>query len=126
VTRADTKGFTNLLRAKEAELSGSLHWRDEIVIEQAADALDAVQLMRERDLAVRSLARDSNMLRRIRSALARIADGSYGVCLQCAEDISPKRMAAVPWADYCIKCQEQIDRGAIIPDHTIEELASAV
>lgn len=126
MTRADTKGFTNLLRAKEAELSGSLHWRDEIVIEQAADALDAVQLMRERDLAVRSLARDSNMLRRIRSALARIADGSYGVCLQCAEDISPKRMAAVPWADYCIKCQEQIDRGAIIPDHTIEELASAV
>jgi DnaK suppressor protein len=126
VTRADTKGFTNLLRAKEAELSDSLHWRDEIVIEQAADALDAVQLMRERDLAVRSLARDSNMLRRIRSALARIADGSYGVCLQCAEDISPKRMAAVPWADYCIKCQEQIDRGAIIPDHTIEELASAV
>jgi DnaK suppressor protein len=126
VTRADTKGFTNLLRAKEAELSGSLHWRDEIVIEQAADALDAVQLMRERDLAVRSLARDSNMLRRIRSALARIADGSYGVCLQCEEDISPKRMAAVPWADYCIKCQEQIDRGAIIPDHTIEELASAV
>jgi DnaK suppressor protein len=125
MTLADTKGFTNLLRAKEAELSGSLHWRDDIVIEQVADALDAVQLMRERDLAVRSLARDSNILHQIQRALARIAAGSYGVCLQCEEDISPKRMAAVPWADCCIKCQEQIDRGAIIPDHTIEELASA-
>jgi len=122
---ADIEGFTSLLLAKEAELSGSPRWRDEIVIEQAADALDAVQLMRERDLAVGSLARDSNVLRQIRRALARIADGSYGVCLQCGEDISPKRMAAVPWAGFCIKCQEQIDRGAIIPDHTIEELASA-
>src|SRR5579863_25530 len=34
MTPADTQGFTSLLRAKEAELSGSLHWRDEIVIEQ--------------------------------------------------------------------------------------------
>jgi DnaK suppressor protein len=125
MTPSDAKGFSNLLRAKEAELSGSLHWRDEIVIEQTADALDAVQLMRERDLAVGSLARDSSMLRQIRRALARIADGSYGVCLQCEEEISPKRMAAVPWAGFCIKCQEQIDRGAIIPDHTIEELAPA-
>jgi DnaK suppressor protein len=125
MTLADTKGFTNLLRAKEEELLGSLHWRDDIVIEQAADALDVVQLMRERDLAVGSLARDSSMLRQVRRALARIADGSYGVCLQCEEDISPKRMAAVPWASFCIKCQEQIDRGAVIPDHSFEELASA-
>jgi DnaK suppressor protein len=121
----DTKGFTDLLRAKEATLSGSLRRRDEIVIEKASEALDAVQLMSERDLAVRSLIQDSNMLRQIRRALARIADGSYGVCLQCEEDISPKRMAALPWADFCIKCQEQADRGAITPDHTFEELASA-
>ncbi len=125
MTLADTKELTNLLRAKEAELSGSLRRRDDIVIEQASEALDAVQLMRERDLAVRSLTQDSNMMRQIRRALARIADGSYGVCLQCEEDISPKRMAAVAWADFCIRCQEQVDRGAITPDHAIEELASA-
>lgn len=125
MTPTDTKGFTDLLRAKEAKLSGSLRRRDEIVIEKASEALDAVQLMSERDLAVRSLTQDSNMLRQIRRALARIADGSYGVCLQCEEDISPKRMAALPWADFCIKCQEQVDRGTITPDHTVEELASA-
>ena len=125
MTLADTKGFTNLLRAKEEELLGSLHWRDDIVIEQAADALDVVQLMRERDLAVGSLARDSSMLRQVRRALARIADGSYGVCLHCEEDISPKRMNAVPWAAFCIKCQEQVDRHEIEVEDSADLFASA-
>lgn len=125
MTLADTKGFTNLLRAKEAELSGSPHWRDEIIIEKASEALDAVQLMRERDLAIRNLDRDSNILRQIRDALSRIAKGTYGVCLHCEEDISPKRMAALPWAGFCIKCQEQIDRREIEVDETIESFASA-
>jgi DnaK suppressor protein len=32
------------------------------------------------------------------------------VCLHCEEDISPKRMAAVPWTTFCIQCQEIADR----------------
>jgi DnaK suppressor protein len=125
VTRAETKRFTTLLRAKERELSRSVRYRDEIVIEKVPDALDAVQLMGERELAVRNLDRDSKLLRRIRGALSRIARGTYGVCLHCDEDISPKRMAAVPWAGFCIKCQEKIDRGEIEPDDTLEEFAPA-
>ena len=45
-----------------------------------------------------------------RIALARMTDGSYGTCLHCDEDTSPKRLAAVPWTAYCIKCQEAADR----------------
>ena len=99
--------------------------RDEIVIEKAPDALDEVQLAGERELAIRNLDRDSNMLRQIRRALARIADGSYGVCLHCEEDISPKRVNAVPWAAFCIKCQEQVDRHEIEVDDTADLFASA-
>jgi DnaK suppressor protein len=65
------------------------------------------------------------MLRQIRRALARIADGSYGVCLHCDEDISPKRIAAVPWAAYCIKCQEQVDRHEIEVEDSADLFASA-
>jgi DnaK suppressor protein len=115
--------FTNLLRAKQTELSASMRNRDEIVIEHAPDALDQVQLMGERELAIRNLDRDSNLLRQIRRALSRIANGSYGVCLYCTEDILPKRLAAVPWAAFCIKCQEQIDRREIEVDEKIELLA---
>ena len=125
MTKTDLEKFRNVLETKRAELSGSLRNRDEIVIEKAPDALDEVQLAGERELAIRNLDRDSNMLRQIRRALGRIADGSYGVCLHCDEDISPKRIAAVPWAAYCIKCQEQVDRHEIEVDDNADLFASA-
>jgi DnaK suppressor protein len=125
MTKTDLEKFRNTLETKRSELSGSLRNRDEIVIEKAPDALDEVQLAGERELAIRNLDRDSNMLRQIRRALGRIADGSYGVCLHCDEEISPKRVAAVPWAAYCIKCQEQVDRHEIEVDDNADLFASA-
>jgi len=125
MTKTNLEKFRNTLETKRSELSGSLRNRDEIVIEKAPDALDEVQLAGERELAIRNLDRDSNMLRQIRRALGRIADGSYGVCLHCDEEISPKRVAAVPWAAYCIKCQEQVDRHEIEVDDNADLFASA-
>ena len=125
MTKSDLDKFRGTLETKRAELSGSLRNRDEIVIEKAPDALDEVQLAGERELAIRTLDRDSNMLRQIRRALARIEDGSYGVCLHCDEDISPKRIAAVPWAAFCIKCQEQVDRHEIEVEDSADLFAPA-
>lgn len=125
MTKAEVEKYKGILEAKKAELTGSLRNRDEIVIEKAPDALDEVQLAGERELAIRNLDRDSNMLRQIRRALARIADGSYGVCLHCDEEISPKRVNAVPWAAFCIRCQEQVDRHEIEVDDTADLFASA-
>ena len=123
MTLAETERLKNLLRAKQTELSRSLRNRDEIVVEKASDALDEVQLMEERELAIRNLDRDSNALRLIYRALLRIANGTYGVCLHCEEDILPKRMAAVPWAAFCVNCQEKIDCCEIEIDETAELLA---
>jgi DnaK suppressor protein len=125
MTLTETEKLTGLLRAKQMEVSDALHNRGEIVIERASDALDDLQLMGERELAIRSLARDSNHQRQIRRALARIARGTYGVCLYCEEDISARRMTAVPWANYCINCQEKIDHREIEVDENIERLAPA-
>lgn len=125
MTKAELEKYKAILEAKQAELTGALRNRDEIVIEKAPDALDEVQLAGERELAIRNLDRDSNMLRQIRRALDRIADGSFGVCLHCEEDISPKRVNAVPWAAYCIKCQEQVDRHEIEVEEPNDLFASA-
>ncbi|HEU5020734.1 MAG TPA: TraR/DksA family transcriptional regulator [Bryobacteraceae bacterium] len=125
MTKVDLEKFRKTLETKQSELTGSLRNRDEIVIEKAPDALDEVQLAGERELAIRNLDRDSNMLRQIRRALARIEDGSYGICLHCDEEISPKRIAAVPWAAYCIKCQEQVDRHEIEVDDNADLFAPA-
>jgi DnaK suppressor protein len=102
--------YKQMLEAKQAELSGGLRNRDDIVIEKTPDALDEVQLAGERELAIRNLDREASLLRNVRGALRRVTDGSYGVCLHCEEDIKPKRLDAVPWAKYCIRCQEAADR----------------
>src|ERR1051325_8720592 len=124
MTKAELEKAKKVLEAKMAELSGALRNRDEIVIEKAPDALDEVQLAGERELAIRNLDRDSNMLRNVRGALARIAEGSYGTCLHCEEEIKLKRLDAVPWAKFCIKCQEAADRHEfeVEAGETIDEL----
>jgi DnaK suppressor protein len=81
-----------------------------------------VQYAAERELAIRNLDRESNLLRNVRSALRRIEDGSYGTCIHCEEEISPKRLAAVPWAPYCIQCQEQADKRHDESDDNFDEL----
>lgn len=56
---------------------------------------------------------ERNTLKLIEDALARIQDGSYGECLNCGEDIQQKRLDAIPWAPYCIKCQELQEQGLL-------------
>ena len=102
--------FKKILEEKQAELEQIVRRRDAITIEKSADALDEVQHAAERELAIRNLDRESNLLRNVRGALRRIDDGSFGTCLHCEEEISPKRLNAVPWTALCIQCQEQADR----------------
>src|SRR2546421_6859799 len=110
MNQTELNKYKAMLEARMAELSAGLRNRDDIAIEKTPDALDEVQLAGERELAIRTLDRESNLLRNVRGALGRIADGSYGVCMHCEEDIKPKRLDAVPWTKYCIKCQEAADR----------------
>ena len=110
MNQTELEKYKEILEAKQAELSMGLRNRDEIAIEKTPDALDEVQRAGERELAIRNLDREATMLRNVRAALRRIADGSYGVCEHCDEEIKPKRLQAVPWTMYCIRCQEAADR----------------
>ena len=66
---------------------------------------------------------DIKLLREISDALLRIDQDTYGICLECEEPISPKRLDAVPWARYCVTCQEQI--AARIADGELVEFQEA-
>ena len=109
---ADTEmgGFQKLLERKEADLAQVLRRRDGIAIERSPDQMDEIQYALDRDLAVRNVDFESNLLRQVRDALRRIRDGSFGTCIECDWVISPKRLAAVPWAPRCIRCQDAADR----------------
>lgn len=59
---------------------------------------------------------DSRQLVLINDALTRLDDDEYGYCLNCEEEIVFKRLNAVPWAKYCLKCQELDERGLLDED----------
>lgn len=122
MTKNEISKFKEQLEAKQAELAAIISKRDEIAIEKSPDAIDEVTRAAERELAIRNLDRESQLLRNVRAALRRIDDGTFGVCIHCEEDISPKRLAAVPWAPLCIKCQEAADRNERSAVESLESL----
>ena len=99
-----------VLESQLKEAAPTRGLRESIRIYQVADPLEITQQAAEREVAVHNLDRDSALVRRLRSAIERLNDGSYGVCLQCEEDIAPKRLKAIPSAELCIHCQETADR----------------
>jgi DnaK suppressor protein len=122
MTKSELNKYRNVLNAKQAELVHMIRNRDGIAIEKCPNALDEVQFATEREFAIRSLDRDSNLLRNVRAALDRIEEGSFGVCLHCEEDISAKRLAAVPSTAFCIVCQEIADRSEYDRAETLDRL----
>jgi DnaK suppressor protein len=107
---SEMAGFQEILERKEAELAKVLRSRDGIAIEKSADQMDEIQYATERDLAIRNVDRDSSLLREVKDALRRIHEGSFGTCTDCEAAISPKRLAAVPWAACCIQCQDAVEQ----------------
>ncbi len=102
--------FRKLLEAKQKELLSNMGDREEIRIEHAAEEFDRLQQQLNREVAIRNLDRESTLLKSVQAALKRIGDGTFGVCLRCDEPIPEKRLRAVPWAAYCVPCQEIVDR----------------
>ena len=97
------------LRVKREELIAALRQIDDIRIERVSEELDQIQNKVNRELAVADINRNSRLLREIDDSLARLRGGEYGTCRHCEEVISPKRLAAIPWAALCIGCQETAD-----------------
>jgi RNA polymerase-binding transcription factor len=104
-----TNEFLRLLEAKRNELLIGTSDRDEIAIENAAEDFDRLQQQLNREVAIRNLDRQSTLLKSVQAAIARCHDGSFGVCLRCDEPIPEKRLKALPWAAYCVPCQEKVE-----------------
>src|SRR5713226_9696005 len=110
MTKNKFNRFQAILTAKVAELERFNRNREGITIDRSADQLEEIQAASLRALAVSNLDREYNELRNVREAIRRIQEGSFGICQECDEDIHPKRLSAVPWAAFCIRCQEAVDR----------------
>jgi|SRR5579871_3893543 len=110
MTRNELKRVRVVLDSKRAELERLTRNREGLRVETSPDELDHIQNTTEREIAVAHLERDSVTLRDVQDALRRIDSGMFGFCLNCENEISRKRLTAVPWASSCIDCQEVSDR----------------
>ena len=107
--------FRGVLEMQQADLERLLGKREIIVTGPSADMIDQIQHASERDMAISGLERESARLQAVRGALRRIDLGTFGICFDCEEQISMKRLSAVPWAATCLLCQQTADRGGISP-----------
>jgi DnaK suppressor protein len=104
------KHFETVLQNARVEMENGLRRREDIHIEREADLFDELQNATHRDLVVAELNRRNGQLREIEAAVVRIEEGTYGQCDDCEADIPVKRLNAIPWAAYCVKCQDRRDQ----------------
>jgi DnaK suppressor protein len=110
MTSTKLRQLRAVLEARQADLEQLHRNREVIAVESSADILDHIQHASERDITIGNLERESARLREVRAALGRIDLGTFGICLVCDEEISLKRLTAVPWMPSCLRCQEAADR----------------
>jgi DnaK suppressor protein len=112
VTKTPKKAYRNILLKKREEILASTRKEPEALSAsvQSPDAVEFAVKTVEQDVTVLTANLRSSTLKEIERALARCAGGTYGVCESCSEDISPARLKAIPWARYCVNCQEMISR----------------
>jgi DnaK suppressor protein len=102
-----------VLELKLSEITNPAGWRESIAVRTSADPTDTTQQIGEREIASRGLSRNASLVRDVREALHRLADGTYGVCIDCEESIAPKRLAAVPWTPRCLSCQSDFETAGV-------------
>jgi DnaK suppressor protein len=87
-------------------------------MEQQAQSLDAEATQASADRCVISMSKESlferssqrrTVLRLIEAALERISDGSFGICVACGEEIQDQRLQALPWTQFCLRCQGELE-----------------
>ncbi len=105
--------YRQKLLEKELELSSALSRAGAEVAEQDELALqdygDKATSAYAKDSLLQQRSQQSEQLASIQDSLRRMEDGSYGVCIECGEPITPKRLEAVPWAGLCVGCQNLQD-----------------
>ena len=75
------------------------------------DTADFAEKSHEEWIFLQKNSFDTTLLREIKEALERLRDGSYGICQDCGMPVSRKRLEAIPWARFCVSCQERRQTG---------------
>ena len=107
------KVYQQMLLAKREEVLSGLGIKFDTLAKMGRVAEeDQAQITHDEFVSLRINSLDYGHLRMIEEALDRLKSGDYGICLSCEEPIPAKRLNAVPWARYCVPCQESASAGS--------------
>lgn len=99
----------HILLQHKAEVLGRLGVRFDTLAQMGRVADDdQAQVTHDEFVSLRQNRLAYETLRLLDLALDRESHGEYGVCAECGESISVKRLRAIPWATHCVSCQERL------------------
>ncbi len=110
VVKSRKNPYRELLLKKRSELVASVKTEPGALMAESVQTPDADEFAAKsvtQDVTATTLELRTQMLKEIDRSLKTMATGTYGVCEDCGEEISPNRLKAIPWARYCLTCQEQ-------------------
>jgi DnaK suppressor protein len=84
--------------------------------EATQDPADMAANAYNKELLMSMTENDRSLLNLIDEALVRIENAEFGECVNCGDSMNEKRLEAIPWARYCIKCQDMLERGLLSED----------
>ena len=97
-------------------LAGDLSMLKELRQISTGDMADAALDSAQDEISSQLAEVESRELSSIEKALERMRDGSYGICEGCNSRIPLARLNALPYANYCINCQQEMERTGELPD----------
>lgn len=108
------KTIKEMLLKKREDLVLEISRRSKVSTESAAqdigDILDSVSEERTRELDLILTDREKRKLAQIDDALDRIEENTYGLCEECGVKIPKARLKVLPFAIFCVECQEKNER----------------
>jgi DnaK suppressor protein len=112
-TGIDIERITDKLNLRRRKILEFLRRLDdeiqELETESAQDVADRGVFSMSKESLFERTSQQRRVLRLVEGALRRISDGSFGICASCGDDISARTLEALPWTQYCLRCQEILE-----------------
>jgi DnaK suppressor protein len=112
MNKQEIKKFQKTLREKKMDLLSLVRRKknQEINDLEVGDDLDLATQADEKEMLFELTDNEQVILEKINEALERIVQGTYGKCTVCGKPINQRRLKSLPWARYCVKCQQKLER----------------
>jgi DnaK suppressor protein len=115
--KKELEKYRKLLQEKKtsllAELAKTRHAEEETTEESTQDIADKAVSSYTREFLYSLNDTERSTVQQIDQALARIEDGTYGLCLNCGTPMNEKRLSAIHWSRHCVECQELAEKGLL-------------